>query len=94
MSTKNIEKPEVSEEDRRRQPEGRDEPERASQTITAAVAEPGRKGKIRQVGTISSDLQAVEKLLARLRKGRDVTLRVCYSRAERDRLHLVQPGGR
>lgn len=48
------------------------------ETITAAVAEGGRKGEVRQVGTISNDLQALEKLLARIRNGRDVTLHVCY----------------
>jgi len=48
------------------------------ETITAAVAEGGRKGEIRQVGTISNDLHAVEKLLARLRMGQETTLHVCY----------------
>ena len=48
------------------------------ETITAAVAEGERSGEIRQVGTITNDLHAVEKLLARTRKGRDVTLHVCY----------------
>lgn len=48
------------------------------ETITAAVAEGGRKGEVRQVGTISNDLQALEKLLARIRNRRDVTLHVCY----------------
>jgi len=40
------------------------------ETITAAVAEGERSGEIRQVGTITKDLHAVEKLLARIRKGR------------------------
>jgi hypothetical protein len=46
--------------------------------ITAAVAEGGRKGEVRQVGTISNDLHALEKLLTRLRGGRAAILHVCY----------------
>ena len=64
------------------------------ETITAVVAEGERNGEIREVGTITNDMHAVETLRARTRKGQDVTLHVCHSRAERDRLHLVQPGGR
>ena len=48
------------------------------ETITATVAEGNRNGEIRQVGTITNDLHAVEKLLARTRKSRDVTLHVGY----------------
>jgi len=65
-------------------------------SISIAVAEPGRGGEIRSLGKMSNSLHAIEKLIARLRKqyGKDVRLSFCYSRAERDRLHLVQPGGR
>ena len=48
------------------------------ETITAAVAEKERNGEIREVGTITNDTRAVETLRARTRKGRDVTLHVCY----------------
>jgi transposase len=48
--------------------------------ILVAVAEWGRTGAVRDLGTISNDLHAVEKLLARLRKryGPDVMIRTCY----------------
>ena len=66
------------------------------ESISIAVAEPGRDGEIRSYGKISNNLHAVEKVISRLRKqyGKDVELDFCYSRAERDRLHAVQPGGR
>jgi transposase len=56
-------------------------------TIVAATAEEGPRGEIRQLGTISNDLHALEKLIAKLRKahGRSCSIEVCYSRAERDR---------
>ena len=49
-------------------------------SITAAVAEGGRQGEVRELGAISNDLHALEKLIARLRKahGPDVVIRVCY----------------
>ncbi|HET7442978.1 MAG TPA: IS110 family transposase [Terriglobales bacterium] len=37
-------------------------------SITIAIAEPGPKGEIRLFGTITNDLQAVEKALSRIRK--------------------------
>jgi transposase len=48
--------------------------------ILVAVAEWGRTGAVRDLGAISNDLHAVEKLLARLRKryGPDVMIRTCY----------------
>ena len=48
--------------------------------IVIAVAEWGRNGAVQDLGTISNDLHALEKLLARLRKryGRDVVIRACY----------------
>jgi transposase len=48
--------------------------------IATAVAEEGRKGEVRDTGTISNDLQAVEKYIARLRKahGKETPLRACY----------------
>ena len=66
------------------------------ESISIAVAEPGRDGEIRSYGKIINNLQTMEKAIARLRKqyGKDVELHFCYSRAERDRLHPVQPGGR
>ena len=36
--------------------------------FTVAVAEPGRNGEVRELGTFSSDLHALEKLITRLRK--------------------------
>ena len=44
------------------------------------MAEPGRTGTVRDLGAISNDLHAVEKLLARLRKnyGPEVIIRTCY----------------
>ena len=48
------------------------------ETITAAVAEAGRTGEVRQAGTITNDLHALEKLLRRIRGDQGRTLRVCY----------------
>ena len=48
------------------------------ETITAAVAEGGRAGEVRQAGTITNDLHALEKLLRRIRGERERTLHVCY----------------
>ena len=50
------------------------------ETITAAVAEGGRSGEVRQAGTITNDLHALEKLLRRIRGDRERSLHVCYSR--------------
>jgi hypothetical protein len=50
------------------------------ETITAAVAEGGRTGEVRQAGTITNDLHALEKLLRRIRGEGERTLHVCYSR--------------
>lgn len=49
-------------------------------SISTAVAEPGRSGEIRNLGKMSNSLHAVEKLIARLRKqyGPDVRLNFCY----------------
>jgi transposase len=49
------------------------------ETITAAVAEGGRTGEVRQAGTITNDLHALEKLLRRIGGDRDHTLHVCYA---------------
>ena len=48
--------------------------------IATAVAEAGRRGEVRDTGTISNDLHAVEKWIGRLRQthGHDVILRACY----------------
>src|SRR5437762_11719046 len=48
--------------------------------ILTATAEEGRRGEVRDTGSISNDLQAAEKWIARLRKahGKDVILRACY----------------
>ena len=45
--------------------------------IATAVAEAGRGGEVRDTGSISNDLHALEKLLARLRKryGPEVMIR-------------------
>jgi transposase len=48
------------------------------ETITAAVAEGGRTGEVRQAGTITNDLHALEKLLRRIRGEQERTLHVCY----------------
>ena len=37
-------------------------------SITIAIAEPGRQGELRLYGTITHDLHALEKALARIRK--------------------------
>gem|GEM_PF-1079147 len=49
-------------------------------SIVTAVAEAGRTGQMRDTGTLSHDLQAVEKWIARLRKahGKEVRLGACY----------------
>ena len=36
--------------------------------FTACIAEPGRSGKVRELGTFTCDLHALEKLMSRLRK--------------------------
>lgn len=48
--------------------------------ILTATAEEGRRGEVRDSGSISNDLQAVEKWISRLRKahGKEVILRACY----------------
>jgi transposase len=48
--------------------------------IATVVAEPGRRGEVRETGRISNDLQALEKWIARLRKahGKEVLLRAAY----------------
>jgi transposase len=48
--------------------------------ILTAVAEAGRTGQVRDTGSISNDLQALEKWVARLRQahGKGVILRACY----------------
>jgi len=50
------------------------------ESISIAIAEAGRKGEVRPYGTISGDLHALEKVIARLRKqyGPDVELHFCY----------------
>src|SRR5512136_1079798 len=48
-------------------------------SITIAIAEPGPKGEIRLFGTITNDLQALEKALTRIRKAhRGAPLEVAY----------------
>lgn len=47
--------------------------------FTAAIAEPGRDGEVRALGTFTCDLHALEKLMARLRKAHpEGTLHVAY----------------
>ena len=48
--------------------------------IVIALAEWGRNGAVQDLGAISNDLHALEKLVARLRKryGPDVIIRACY----------------
>lgn len=48
------------------------------ETITAATAEGTRNGEVRQAGTITNDLHALEKLLRRIRGEGQRTLHVCY----------------
>ena len=56
-----------------------------AKTITIAVA-PGDGSEARPYGTITNDLHALEKVFAKLREAHPgAELRVCYSRAERDR---------
>lgn len=49
-------------------------------SISVALAEPGRSGEIRSLGKMSNSLHSIDKLIARLRKqyGADVILRFCY----------------
>jgi transposase len=49
-------------------------------SIAVAIAEAGRNGEVRDHGTISNDLHALERLLARLRQahGPGVLLHTCY----------------
>jgi len=49
-------------------------------SVSIAVAEPGRDGEIRSCGKIGNNLQAMEKAIARLRKqyGQEVELHFCY----------------
>lgn len=51
-----------------------------SDRMAVAVAEGGRSGEVRDLGAISCDLHAVEKLLGRLRKqhGSEVVIQACY----------------
>jgi transposase len=48
--------------------------------ILTASAEEGRRGEVRDTGSISNDLHAVEKWIARLRKiyGKETVLHACY----------------
>ena len=48
--------------------------------ILTATAEEGRRGEVRDTGSISNDLHAVEKWIARLRKvhGKETQLHACY----------------
>jgi hypothetical protein len=66
-----------------------------AKNITIALAE-GGGGEARLYGTIPNDLHALEKVFAKLKKAHPgAELRVCYSRAERDRLRAEpQPEGR
>ena len=48
-------------------------------SITLAIAEPGRQGELRLYGTITNDLHALEKVLAKIRKAHPgARLEVCY----------------
>ena len=47
-------------------------------SITVAIAEPGRNGEVRLVGTIPNDLNAFQKILARIRAGKEPILHICY----------------
>ena len=56
-----------------------------AQSITVGLA-PGDNTAARLYGTIPNDLHALEKVFAKLRQAHPgAELRVCYSRAERDR---------
>ena len=49
------------------------------ESITIAIAEDGPKGEVRLVGTISNDLHAIEKMIAKLRKAHPgAALEACY----------------
>src|SRR4051794_40153723 len=49
-------------------------------SIATSVAEGGPTGEVRDTGTISNDMHALEKLLSRLRKahGKETLIRACY----------------
>jgi transposase len=48
-------------------------------SITIAIAQPGSKGEVRTFGTITNDLHALEKALARIRKAHPkARLETCY----------------
>jgi len=48
-------------------------------SITIAIAQPGSKGEVRSFGTITNDLHALEKALARIRKAHPTArLETCY----------------
>ena len=48
-------------------------------SITIAIAQDGRQGEIRLYGTITNDLHALEKVLAKIRKAHpSCRLDVCY----------------
>ena len=61
-------------------------------SIHTAVAEAGRNGEVRDTGTISNDLHALEKFIARLRQahGKEVVIQPVTKRA---RAALALPGG-
>jgi hypothetical protein len=47
--------------------------------IVIAIAEPGRNGELRNFGTITNDLQALEKAIHRIRKAHpEATLEFAY----------------
>jgi hypothetical protein len=54
--------------------------QQASQSISIAIAEAGRKGEVRSYGKISNDLHAMEKIFTKPRRehGKDVEMHVCY----------------
>jgi hypothetical protein len=45
-------------------------------SIVIAIAEPGRNGEIRNFGTITNDLQALEKAINRIRKAHPLAVSV------------------
>lgn len=47
-----------------------------AETIAIAIAEPGRNGEVRSLGTIPNRLESVKKLFKKLKSSK--TLRVCY----------------
>jgi hypothetical protein len=54
--------------------------------LATAVAEEGRRGDVRDAGSINNDLHAVEKWIARLRQahGKETRLRACYEAGRAD----------